>query len=629
MYSDWIDLPIIEAIDYFQGVFTYFMSFSLKYSRVIGLIGLIWTALKLVNSRSDMRSAWWDTFSKWLVFILLMNFYYAGTNLISLIANETGLEAGSGKQTIISNFVSLRNRIEADLRVEEKWSQGLTDIINAELGVNLEYIEPGTSLDDYVSSVINPTIDNNRYQFSTRKQAKEFNDKVQAYWKSRPDNEKSMWGQQTLNALNSVLIMTTPEGKELDITGAYVTENPELNLWLIDSSGKKTCYFSASAIGRIGLLIASIIQEKANMVVTEIVDADGNTEYEVRNAKFSMKRIGNYIMSWILSLCVIVSVIFAIIQYVMCILEYIIVQAIGSAFIPFYLFDGTKDIPKKLVPVFIGFAVKMLVQIICLMFIINLFLNFAAAQISPTSGNITWASFFEGLFICILAFILTSNAPKIAMTILTGQPQLSMGEFVSAAGAMAGGAMMAKNAAGSITSPAKEAAKKKAHDWNERRAASKEAMGNTKKDLKKNFSYDPNSKLSEKEQKKNYMNEHKGEIKAAGKNASNEVKSQQKANYMAHGGVMGSAGRLMAHYTGVAADLMKPKQRMLGQGRTYHTPGDSIDIHRIAERNQSKDEISKSQEAADTNVNTKKEDSKNEVVSDKPKDPKVGNRSTE
>ncbi len=629
MYSDWIDLPIIEAIDYFQGVFTYFMSFSLKYSRVIGLIGLIWTALKLVNSRSDMRSAWWDTFSKWLVFILLMNFYYAGTNLISLIANETGLEAGSGKQTIISNFVSLRNRIEADLRVEEKWSQGLTDIINAELGVNLEYIEPGTSLDDYVSSVINPTIDNNRYQFSTRKQAKEFNDKVQAYWKSRPDNEKSMWGQQTLNALNSVLIMTTPEGKELDITGAYVTENPELNLWLIDSSGKKTCYFSASAIGRIGLLIASIIQEKANMVVTEIVDADGNTEYEVRNAKFSMKRIGNYIMSWILSLCVIVSVIFAIIQYVMCILEYIIVQAIGSAFIPFYLFDGTKDIPKKLVPVFIGFAVKMLVQIICLMFIINLFLNFAAAQISPTSGNITWASFFEGLFICILAFILTSNAPKIAMTILTGQPQLSMGEFVSAAGAMAGGAMMAKNAAGSITSPAKEAAKKKAHDWNERRAASKEAMGNTKKDLKKNFSYDPNSKLSEKEQKKNYMNEHKGEIKAAGKNASNEVKSQQKANYMAHGGVMGSAGRLMAHYTGVAADLMNPKQMMLGQGRTYHTPGDSIDIHRIAERNQSKDEISKSQEAADTNVNTKKEDSKNEVVSDKPKDPKVGNRSTE
>ena len=172
MYNnDWIDLPIIEAIDYFQGVFTYFMNFSLKYSRLIGLIGLIWTALKLVNSRSDMRSAWWDTFSKWLVFILLMNFYYAGTNLISLIANETGLEAGSGKQTIISNFVSLRNRIEADLRVEEKWSQGLTDIINAELGVDLEYIEPGTSFEDYYWS-LEGKLEN--YQFSSNKQQKEF-----------------------------------------------------------------------------------------------------------------------------------------------------------------------------------------------------------------------------------------------------------------------------------------------------------------------------------------------------------------------------------------------------------------------------------------------------------------------
>ena len=628
--NEWIDLPIIEALDYFQGIAAYFMNFAVQYSWLIGLVGLIWTAFKLINSRSDIRSAWWDTFSKWLIFILLMNFYYAGTNLISYIANETGLAAGNGKQTVISNFVSLKNRIEADLRVEQKWSQGLTDLINAELGVNLEYIEPGTDLDDYVSSIINPTIDNHRYQFSTRKQAKDFNDKVQNYWKSRPENEKSMWGQQTLNALNSVLIMTTPEGKELDITGAYVTENPELNLWLRDSSGQATCYFSASAIGRIGLLIASIIQEKANMVVTEITDSEGNTEYEVKNTKFSVKRMGNYIMSWILSLCVVVSVIFAIIQYVMCILEFIIVQAIGTAFIPFYLFDGTKDIPKKLVPVFIGFAVKMLVQVICLMFIINLYLNFAAAQISPTSGNISWAGFFEGLFICILSFILTSNAPKIAMTILTGQPQLSMGEFVQAAGAFAGGAMMARNAAGTLTSPAREAAKKKAHDWSERHAASKEAMGNTKSNLKKNFTYDPNSKLSERQQKKNYMNEHKGEIKTAGKNASEEVKSQQKANYKAHGGVMGSAGRLMAHYTGA---ILNPKQTLM-QGRAYRTPGDSIDIHKIADKYQEKEEKSKTQAAAEANANAnaniKKEDSKNQVSSDnKPLDPGLGSRQTE
>ncbi len=628
--NEWIDLPIIEALDYFQGIAAYFMNFAVQYSWLIGLVGLIWTAFKLINSRSDIRSAWWDTFSKWLIFILLMNFYYAGTNFISYIANETGLAAGNGKQTVISNFVSLKNRIEADLRVEQKWSQGLTDLINAELGVNLEYIEPGTDLDDYVSSIINPTIDNHRYQFSTRKQAKDFNDKVQNYWKSRPENEKSMWGQQTLNALNSVLIMTTPEGKELDITGAYVTENPELNLWLRDSSGQATCYFSASAIGRIGLLIASIIQEKANMVVTEITDSEGNTEYEVKNTKFSVKRMGNYIMSWILSLCVIVSVIFAIIQYVMCILEFIIVQAIGTAFIPFYLFDGTKDIPKKLVPVFIGFAVKMLVQVICLMFIINLYLNFAAAQISPTSGNISWAGFFEGLFICILSFILTSNAPKIAMTILTGQPQLSMGEFVQAAGAFAGGAMAAKKLAGTLTSPAKEGLKKAAHNkavqWSEgadaRRKAKEEFDAK-----KKPFVVDSTSSKSENEQLRDYKKANKQERKAAGKEAADnrkaEVRENQKRDYRSHGGVFGSVGRVMAHYTGAALNL---KQTLM-QGRQYNTYSDSPGILNGSERKPENN--GQSQIAAAANENTKTEEKKNEVSSDLPDDPKVGNRATE
>ena len=111
--NDWVDLPIINAIDYFQVVLCWFMNFARKYGSFFGLIGLVWTSIRLINSRIDMRSAWWDTLSKWFIFILLINFYWAGTNLISKLSNDIGLNAGSGKSTIINNFTSLKTRISA------------------------------------------------------------------------------------------------------------------------------------------------------------------------------------------------------------------------------------------------------------------------------------------------------------------------------------------------------------------------------------------------------------------------------------------------------------------------------------------------------------------------------------
>ena len=541
--NDWVDLPIINAIDYFQGVLCYFLNFARKYGSFFGLIGLVWTSIRLINSRIDMRSAWWDTLSKWFIFLLLINFYWAGTNFISLLSNEVGLNAGSGKATIINNFTSLKNRIEAELKLQEKWANGLTDLINAELGIELDYIEPGQDVYDYLWQ-LDGSDEVSSYKFSSKQQKKEFNKKLEAYMKSMPDSENTIWSAQTLEALNSVLIMTSADGgSKTDLTDAYVTDKPELNIWLKDSDGNATTYFSSSAIFRIGILTSQIIWEKALMDITPETNEDGEVEYSIKkNKKFSAKKIGTYIMAGICCVCIIAAVAFALIQYVMCILEFTIVQGIGAGFIPFYLFDGTKDIPKKLVPVFTGFAIKILVMVICLMFVINMYLTFAADQISPSSGNMGWPAFGECIFICLLSFILTSNAPKIAMTLLTGQPQLSMGEFVQAAGAFMGGAMAAKNLGKTAVSPAMAQAKKKAHDWSEQRGASASARQKTEQAMKDKFASEHGIDTSTRAGRKNldkkwhiYRNsedrakEIDGKITKAGMDAASDVKQRQNA----------------------------------------------------------------------------------------------------
>lgn len=617
---DWIDLPVISAIDYFQGILTYFLSFAHKYGWFFGLIGLVWTGIRLVNSRIDLRSAWWDSLSKWFVFLLLINFYVVGTNFISYVTNSVGLSASNGKSTIIKNFASLKSRIEAEIKIYDNWCKGLVDLVNTELDVELEYIESITNEEDTTNFMTDVTLFTSNYKFSSKEQKKQFYQKLESYYDSLPDIDNSIWGSQTLEALNSVLIVSSAdENSKSDLTGVYVTDKPELNIWLKNSDEELTNYLSSSAIFRIGILTSQIIWEKSLMEITEKENKDGTVEYSVKsNTKFSIKKIGTYVMAGICCLCIIFAVAFALIQYVMCILEFTIVQGIGAVFIPFYLFDGTKDIPKKLLPVFTGFAIKILVMVICLIFVINMYLNFAAEQISPTSGSMGFPAFAECIFICLLSFVLTSNAPKIAMTLLTGQPQLSMGELVQAAATFGAGAMATKNLASTVASPAMALAKRKAHEWGEQRGAASSARLKQENAMKTQFAtekgIDTTTRAGRKQlssQWDEYKNSESGsqvraDLNTVGNLAKEDVKLRQQAEYQKNGGVIGATGRMLAHYGGALAN---PKQTLL-QGLQYHTPMSNIDVDRIGAEHQ----LNKTYDFSD--VDSNKEPVKNDVKQD-------------
>ena len=120
--------------------------------------------------------------------------------------------------------------------------------------------------------------------------------------------------------------------------------------------------------------------------------------------------------------------------------EYTIIVGIGAIFIPLMLFDGTKDIPKKLVPVFISFMVKIIVITVCIMFVYYQMLESCIHNIAD-DGGMNFLKVGEIFFEAALAYILTQNAPQIAQTILTGQPQLSMKEALQGVGTAGATAM--------------------------------------------------------------------------------------------------------------------------------------------------------------------------------------------
>ncbi|MDE5899576.1 MAG: type IV secretion system protein [Treponemataceae bacterium] len=428
--NSWIDIPVVEAIEYFGGVLAQAYKWANRYALLFGLIGIIWSGYKLMMSRTTVKDFLWDTLFKWIGFMLLMSLYPSVTVGISAIGHQIGMNAGAGKQTIVSGLKNLRTTIKQDLKTQKSWAEGLDSELRSKFdGLHLDArFDNSASYTDYMNKVSDEI---GAFRFSSNKDKKEAQRLVEEY-KDRA-KYRIMFGARTLSALERVLVEKEMDGSAGDdLTETYV----DLDIYLRDEEGNETYYISPSALLKVALLSCQIMFEKENtqfMKVSDDIDDLHIMERVGARIETTFARIPQMIMMFFCCIVLIVATIFAEIQYVMTILEYTIIVGIGAIFIPFMLFDGTKDVPKKFIPVFISFMVKMIVITICIMFVYYLLIENCINTIAD-DGGMNWVTVGEIFFDAILCYILTQNAPKIAQTILTGQPQLSMGEALQGAG---------------------------------------------------------------------------------------------------------------------------------------------------------------------------------------------------
>ncbi|MCQ2242533.1 type IV secretion system protein [Treponema sp.] len=460
-WTGWIDIPVVQAIEYFSGVLATFYKWGSHYAVAIGTIGLIWSAFKLANSRFTVKDFWWDTMYKWLLFILFMSLYPMVTLGMSRVANRIGIDAGNGKQAIIDSLTSMKKSIEQDLASQMQWSDSLNkDLSNLVSGSETITFETtfGNS-DNYNEYIENLTQEIQVAKFNSKSVKKQALELVNEY---REKNKyHSLYGARTLQAIKDILVEKQVDGTDGDIlTDSYV----DLNIWLKTADGNDSYYLSPGAIMRVTVLGCQIMWEKNQIAYALNMDEIDEEDVNFMKKGFSkmtatIAHVPTMIMTMFCCIVLVFCGIFACIQYVMTILEYTIVVGIGAFFIPFILFDGTKELPKKLIPVFTGFVIKMIVITICMFFVFYLFIQ-ETIDIMAENGGMNWVTFVTIIFTCVIGFVLTQNAPKIAQTLLTGQPQLSMGELVTAAGTLAMGTMKGAKAAQATGHVAKEGARK-------------------------------------------------------------------------------------------------------------------------------------------------------------------------
>ncbi len=442
----WVDSPVLAAFEYFSGVMATCYDWAVKYAALFGTVGLVWLAMKLILNREQVKNALWDIFFKWLVFVLAMTFYPMLCFGISGIGHEIGLNAGAGKEVVVTELKKLRAAVVKDLQLQKKWADDLVDDITTSVdGFTFDAkFENTYKYEDFLNS-LSEEVKSYDWGWGQSSEKKALESKIKQYRENSPDFKAH--SASTLALLDKILIERNLDGSiGTDLTSDYV----DLDIFLKDAKGKETNYISAAALLRLVALTGTIMYEKTNVIYNEASDSVNPEDIGF------FQKVGlnfkNYLNKFIALVecffCIIIlffSTCFCAIQYEMTIIEYIIVTGLFAVFMPLLLFDGTKDIPKKFMPVLTSMLMKIIVMTLCLMFVYYIMVQMCVNEINY-DGGMNFTKILEILLYSLLCFILTQNAPKIAQTIMTGQPQLSMGEAMQAGGTMVAGAKLGAKA---------------------------------------------------------------------------------------------------------------------------------------------------------------------------------------
>lgn len=424
----------------------YVIKIALDLGRLLAFVGFIWTCLQVVMGQKKMADMLVGTAMKWMMFFFVFSMYpgfCAGLRKLSTsIGNQASGTSISFINREITDFFTTIEQIiaandvndamaKAQMDVEEEFRKRRAEVDyvydNQETGVRVKDDELMALTQAEGKSITNA-------QKKAKKKAGKALEKAQNEFKKK------------IAAFKDVLV--------IDETNQL--EKYKMDLSLKTASGKDTGFISPTSVFKITVFLSEIMFEN---IQTEYAE-DGTIQKKsgLGLLKLTMKDIQSYILCGLTALGMILTSIFVLIQYVMAIIEYAVISSFAVLLVPCMLFDGLKDLYNKILPSLMAQAIKLMMIIICLYWCILSFVQIGK-NIVTNDAAFDLKLFAFVAFNLVLILAICSNAPKLASTLLTGQPQMSMGEFVGAAGSLLGGAAAAaklgggaiKGAAGAVS----------------------------------------------------------------------------------------------------------------------------------------------------------------------------------
>lgn len=241
---------------------------------------------------------------------------------------------------------------------------------------------------------------------------------------------------------------------------------PFLDIPYSDEEGSKyfrTAILSPSILIRIGILEARVLHNKADIKLNTDINHDGKTDFNFFTSDVldfttcTFAKLATLLIKLLLPWLLIIPVIYCVINYVVCVLEYYIVTSIGIIFVPLLLFDPTKQYAHKLINMFISYFIKFMVISIVTYFCLAQILA-AGRDIMCAGDSFTIETIAYAIFTLVLTLMLSQGAPQIASVLLTGDSRMSLGDVANVGRQIGHAVHMGQHAAQSAGRAGRQAA---------------------------------------------------------------------------------------------------------------------------------------------------------------------------
>jgi len=169
-----------------------------------------------------------------------------------------------------------------------------------------------------------------------------------------------------------------------------------------------------------------------------------------------MPDVGNILKGLICAFFIILTGVFAILEYLICFLEFLLVATVGIILFPLSIWEGSKFLSEKFIGALVGFFMKLLFCCISVFLLLYGFCSmlsiFNASGFKATPDQMIFI-----IFVCLLFFYICKSAPGIAQSLLTGTPSLSATGAISAATGAVAAAAAVHNTVGKVASKTENA----------------------------------------------------------------------------------------------------------------------------------------------------------------------------
>lgn len=420
-----------------------FMYYAQLLVCICAFLCLIFNAFRLWSSTLEIKKFYVDTIYKCLIVMLLMNVYPTIVTKTYNFATELGVEASGGSDVVVTSFAKLAKQTK---KIWQAGTESMVEQLQKGVGedgkiiVNDKLIKTFT---DYgmTEEEARAWAQQQGWELSDKNNKKKTNSKQNKAIKAFKNNtERKKYMKQSMaivHAMSQVLTGTSESAMadgSISATEILNMGDQALDQVFYNPYIKGTKRLSFSAIMKTGVIIAECATAGALSSIDETDDSKQSSWSDLAKSKkphlmFSV--IGKFVMNnFIYKILMLIAIGYCMIEYIVTLVEYLIVAAVSSLLIPFFFIDATKQYAMNILKFVLSYFVKILVTTMMIFFVISMYIDLGTLIIARKDLD-SIMSLLVYACITILGMVLVKNTGRIAGAVISGNPSMGLGDVVN------------------------------------------------------------------------------------------------------------------------------------------------------------------------------------------------------